>query len=183
MNRRSLLALMSASAMSACVSTPSQPRLGPDGQPLPRAFKITRADAQRIPFTALDAVNALRASAGVAQVQLDRSLTAAATTHSRDMSLQNRPWHFGSDGSTPIDRARNAGFQGRLLGEAISETYEAELETIQAWGQDRGPRRVLLDPEAQFMGFGFFQEPNGKIWWTLNMGTNVVAAPQVAALQ
>jgi uncharacterized protein YkwD len=181
MNRRFLIALMSASAVSACVSSPSEPRLGPDGQPLPRAFKITSADAQRIPFTALDAVNALRASAGVPQVQLDRQLTAAAETHSRDMSLQNRPWHFGSDGSTPIDRARRAGFQGRLLGEAISETFEDELETIAAWGQDRGPRRVLLDPEARQMGFGFFQESGGKIWWTLNMGTTAAPQAQVAA--
>ncbi|KIT15127.1 CAP domain-containing protein [Jannaschia aquimarina] len=170
MNRRYVLTLLAGSALTACAPPP--PSLGPDGQPLPRAYRISGADARRIPFRALDAVNALRTEAGAVPVQLDDRLTAAAATHSRDMSLQNRPWHFGSDGSSPIDRARRAGFQGRLLGETISETYESELETIVAWGQQPGPRRVLLDPAARRMGFAYYQEQNGKIWWTLNMGTD-----------
>lgn len=178
MNRRHLLCLMAATPLAACAPPP--PRIGPDGLPLPEVYRISRADRQRIPFRALDAVNALRAESGAAPVVLNAQLTAAAARHSRDMSLQNRPWHFGSDGSTPIDRAQRAGFRGRLLGEAIAETFESELETIVAWGQDRGPRRVLLDPDARQMGFAFFQENNGKIWWTLNMGTNEGA--QVASL-
>jgi uncharacterized protein YkwD len=67
------------------------------------------------------------------------------------------------------------GFDGRLLGEAISETYEDELETVAAWMQEPGSRRVILDPEARRMGFGFYQEPNGKIWWTLTTGTGAPA--------
>ena len=116
-------------------------------------------------------MNALRQASGAPPLTLDAKLTAAAETHSRDMSLQNRPWHFGSDGSSPIDRARRVGFDGRLLGEAISETYETELETVAAWLQEPGPRRVLLDPNGRRMGFGYFQESNGKIWYTLNVGT------------
>ncbi|UWQ22050.1 CAP domain-containing protein [Jannaschia sp. W003] len=171
MDRRHMIGLLAASALTACAAPPP-PRLGPDGRPLPQLYRISAAETREIPFRALDAVNALRAEAGVAPVALDPRLTAAAATHSRDMSLQNRPWHFGSDGSTPIERAQRAGFGGRLLGEAISETYESELETIVAWGQERGPRRVLLDPAARRMGIAFFQEDNGRIWWTLNMGTD-----------
>jgi len=37
--------------------------------------------------------------------------------------------------------------------------------------QDPGPRAVILDRQARRMGFGFFQEENGKLWWTLNVGT------------
>ena len=170
LNRRTALALLSAGALSACATTP--PPLGADGRPAPQAYRIGAGDRRRIPARALDAVNALRAEAGAAPVALDPQLTAAAATHSRDMSLQNRPWLFGSDGSNPIQRASRAGFQGRLLGEAISESFESELETIVAWGQDRATRRILLDPEARRMGFAFFQERNGKIWWTLNMGTD-----------
>jgi hypothetical protein len=29
---------------------------------------------------------------------------------------------------------------------------------------------VILDPKATNMGFSWYQEPNGKIWWTLVMG-------------
>lgn len=173
LSRRMALALLSAGTLAACAPPP--PALGPDGRPIPQAYRITGADRQRVPFRALDAVNALRARSGVRPVELDPELSAAAATHSRDMSLQNRPWLFGSDGSNPIDRARRAGFRGRLLGEAISESFESELETIVAWGQDPATRRILLDAEADRMGFAFFQERNGKIWWTLNMGASAAA--------
>ncbi len=169
MNRRIALVLLGSSALAACA--PTLPQIGPDGQPLPKLYRISRGEAQQVPFRALDAVNALRQGAGVAPLTLDSKLNAAAATHSRDMSLQNRPWHFGSDGSSPIDRAQRIGFDGRLLGETISETYETELETVAAWLRDEGPRRVLLDPNGRRMGFAFFQEPNGKIWYTLDVGT------------
>ncbi|HMO06798.1 MAG TPA: CAP domain-containing protein, partial [Paracoccaceae bacterium] len=29
---------------------------------------------------------------------------------------------------------------------------------------------ILLDPTAREMGFSWFQESNGKIWWTLVTG-------------
>ncbi|MEM7490252.1 MAG: CAP domain-containing protein [Pseudomonadota bacterium] len=171
MHRRTLLVLLGASALTACDTGSDLPALGPDGQPLPRLYRISREDARRIPFRAMDAVNALRQGAGVAPLELDSRLTAAAETHSRDMSLQNRPWHFGSDGSSPIDRAQRVGFEGQFLGEAISETYESELETIAAWMQEPGSRRVILEPDARRMGFAFFQESSGKIWWTMTVGT------------
>jgi uncharacterized protein YkwD len=117
----------------------------------------------------LDSVNALREAAGNPPVQLDSKLNAAAATHSRDMSVQNRPWHFGSDGSSPLDRVARVGYEGTLLGENISETYENEVQTLTAWMEDGGTRAVIMDPNARNMGFSWFQEQNGKIWWTLLM--------------
>ncbi len=119
----------------------------------------------------VDSVNSLRQAAGAQPLQLNSELTSAAATHARDMSVQNRPWHFGSDGSSPLDRARRAGYSGTLLGELLSETYESEVETLGAWTEDPSTRSVLLDPAARDMGFGFFQEPNGKIWWVLTTGS------------
>ncbi len=119
----------------------------------------------------LDSVNALREAAGRPTVQLNPQLTAAAATHSRDMSVQNRPWHFGSDGSSPLDRVARAGFTGTMIGETISETYESELQTLTAWMELPATRSVIMDPKARTMGFSWFQESNGKIWWTLVMGS------------
>ncbi|MDK3017889.1 divisome-associated lipoprotein DalA [Pseudodonghicola flavimaris] len=134
-------------------------------------YRIRKGDTSRIQYRMLDSVNALRQAAGAVPVTLNAQLTAAAATHSRDMSIQNRPWHFGSDGSSPIDRVRRAGYEGEMLGENISETYETELETLAAWMEQDGTRAVLLDKDAQDMGFAWFQESNGKIWWTLVMGS------------
>ncbi|MEO0676949.1 MAG: CAP domain-containing protein, partial [Pseudomonadota bacterium] len=116
-----------------------------------------------IQFRMLDGLNALRGAQGRANLALSAELNAAAETHSRDMLRQNRPWHFGSDGSSPIDRVQRVGYSGSLIGETISETFETELETLAAWMQQGDTRGILLDPRARDMGFFGVQEDNGKI--------------------
>ncbi|MGP6088650.1 CAP domain-containing protein [Antarctobacter jejuensis] len=187
MNRRAFLALSSAAAMAACTTTPTTTpvtRLGPDGKPLPQVYRISNSSDGRIQYRMLDAVNALRKSAGAPEVTLDAQLNAAAATHARDMAVQNRPWHFGSDGSSPIDRVRRVGYQGRLVGETISETYETELETLGAWMEKQETRNVILDGSARDLGFAWHQEPNGKIWWCMVLGapgSGIVAVATPAA--
>ena len=159
--------------LAACAPSLPQstgPQLGPDGQPLPQVYRISAFDQSRIEYRMLDAVNALRQDQGLAPLTLNASLRAAAATHARDMSVQNRPWHFGSDGSSPVDRVRRAGYGGELVGEAISETYETELETLAAWMREEGTSDIILSREARDMGFSWYQENNGKIWWTLITG-------------
>jgi uncharacterized protein YkwD len=161
--------MAAALALAACTTTvPVQ--LGPDGRPLPQVYRIGPDETNRIPFRMLDSVNALRSAAGAPPLAFNAQLNAAAATHSRDMSVQNRPWHFGSDGSSPVDRVRRVGYGGQLKGELISETFETELETLAAWMRQPDTRAILLDPAAREMGFAWFQEQNGKIWWTLVTG-------------
>jgi uncharacterized protein YkwD len=165
-----LLSLLFALALALAACAPAPPQLGPDGKPLPRAYRISAGETAKIQFRMLDSVNALRGAAGRPAITLDPSLNAAAATHSRDMARQNRPWHFGSDGSSPIDRINRVGYSGPLVGEVISETYESELETLAAWMDQPDTRRVIMSPDARKMGFSWHQETNGKIWWTLVMG-------------
>lgn len=169
MLRLSALFTAIALILAACAA-PQPPTLGPDGRPLPRVYRISAGQADEVQFRMLDSVNALRQAAGSSAVELNAQLTAAAATHARDMSVQNRPWHFGSDGSSPIDRVQRTGYSGQMLGETISETYETELETLAAWMDQPDTRRVILEPEARNMGFAWHQEANGKLWWTLVMG-------------
>lgn len=167
MLRRTFVLGLAPAFLAACAGGTTRGRIGPDGLPLPQVYQITPEDAQAIPFRMLDGVNTLRAAAGARPLTLDAQLTAAAATHSLDMARQNRPWHFGSDGSSPLDRLRRVGYAGRLVGEAISETYETELETLAAWMEDQGTREVILNPAATRMGLAWDQEPAGKIWWTM----------------
>jgi uncharacterized protein YkwD len=169
MNRRNMLVMaLSLPAVAACgaIQTPSFA----SGNRASGVYKINDQQSRAIPFRALDAVNAIRRASGLSQLSFSAELNAAALTHSRDMSVQNRPWHFGSDGSSPLLRAQRVGFRGRFLGELISETFETELQTISAWMKDPNTRSVLLEPGALLMGFAWYQEANGKIWWTLMTG-------------
>lgn len=174
MLRREFLLGLSFLGLGACAGT-TRGRIGADGLPLPQVYNIGPDDTDDIQFRMLDSVNSLRQAAGVPPVQLDSQLNAAAATHSRDMSVQNRPWLFGSDGSSPLDRAQRVGFRGRVLGENISESYETELETLAAWMREPSTRAVILDPQARRMGFSWFQESAGKLWWTLTMGSDPIA--------
>ena len=163
-------------SLSACV--PVEPQLGRDGKPAAKIYKIGGDAIGKLQFRMLDSVNALRSSKGATPVELNPQLNAAAATHSRDMSIQNRPWHFGSDGSSPIDRVQRVGYTGQLVGENISESYETELETLGAWIEQPDTRRTILAADAQDMGFAWHQEENGKIWWTLIMG-NPTTSPLI----
>lgn len=171
MYRREMIFGLAALGLAACEQVPAS-RLGPDGLPLPTVYRIRNGQEAEIQFRMLDSVNSLRQAQGLAPVELDGRLNAAAATHSRDMSIQNRPWLFGSDGSSPLDRARRVGFPGRLLGENISESYESELQTLAAWMDQNDTRAVIMDPDARLMGFAWYQESSGKLWWTLTMGSD-----------
>lgn len=131
---------------------------------------ISPGEVNSIRTAHVDAVNAFRESQGRGPVTLNAQLTAAAATHARDMSVQERAWHFGSDGTSPQDRATRAGYPGRVLGENISESFDDEFEVLQSWLNDRFTRRVMLDQDADNVGFAFFQESNGKLWWVQLLG-------------
>lgn len=172
MERRSALFLGAATALAACAQ-PAPVPLGSDGKPLPRVYPIKPGDESAVSYRMLDGVNAVRQSKGVQAVAFDATLIAACAAHSRDMAVQNRPWHFGSDGSSPLVRVQRVGYAGKLLGELISETYETELETLSDWMAQEDTRNLLLDARANQFGFAWFQESSDKLWWTALLGASV----------
>ncbi len=126
-----LVAIAILLAFGFCATASTQ--MGPDGKPLPKVYMIKGGDASRVTYSMVDSINTLRAAAGVPPLTLNAELTAAAATHSRDMSVQNRPRTSGR-----MDRRRSTGFAVRAtpapcLAKNISETYETEIETLSAW--------------------------------------------------
>lgn len=171
-----LFTVLAAVAMLAACAEPAAQRMGTDGRPVPAVYRINAGDVERIQVRMRDSINTVRGQQGLSPVELNAQLTSAAATHARDMSVQGRPWHFGSDGSSPIDRVQRVGYPGQFLGELISETFETELETLTAWLEARETRTVLLEPRVREIGFAWHQEANGKLWWTLTTGAPVEMA-------
>lgn len=169
MNKFKILAVISLIVLAACQPRYAQ-QLGQDGQPLPVSYKIGERETAEIPVRMLQQINTLRANVGAPPMTLNPQLAAASLAHSRDMAAQNRAWHWGSDGSSPLDRARNQGYTGKLIGENISESYENDVQTLSAWMQERDTRDVIMDPSATTLGVAWYQEPSNKIWWTLLAG-------------
>lgn len=179
MIRKLALLLVPLLVVSACSPTTFVAADG--GRKISKVYRLPSGSSDKVQLRMLDSVNALRQASGVGPLVLNSQLNAAAATHSRDMSVQNRPWHFGSDGSSPLERAARVGYTGTLRGEAISETFETEVETLAAWMEEKGTRDVILDASARDMGFAYYQESNGKIWWTLVVG-QPATAPAIASV-
>jgi uncharacterized protein YkwD len=168
-----LFALLMASIMTlaACDATaPTPMRMGADGRPVAVVYRISPAEAPRVRQRMQDGLNTMRAQSGLPPLRANAELASAAATHAQDMSFQSRPWHWGSDGSSPMTRVERAGYSGNLVGELISETFETEFETVNAWMTEPETRQVILDSRASEVGVGWHQDDNGKLWWTVVLG-------------
>jgi uncharacterized protein YkwD len=156
---RTLFAALALLALAACESGSTS------GTP-----RISQADANPIRLRHLDAVNAVRTQAGLQSVQLSAELNAAAETHARDMSVQDRAWHFGSDLTSPRERAFRAGYRGEIVGENLAEGTDSDLQVLASWLDFSDTRAVIVDPSARGLGLGWYQDATGKIWWVQLLG-------------
>ena len=127
-----------------------------------KSGKIEYYNSTEIRQRHLDSLNALREEKGLGKLVISSPLNASAATHARDIYHQQRAWNFGS--------AEVAGFQGVVIGENVSETYEGEFLLLQVLLENGFPRSILLDRDASHIGLGWFQEDNGKIWWVQVLG-------------
>lgn len=143
----------------------------PTERPTGGTPRILAADADGIRLRHLDAVNAVRAQEGLQPLQLSGELNAAAETHARDMSVQKRAWHFGSDLTSWRERAFRAGYRGEVLGENIFEGADGDLTVLRYWLEVPDTRRVVMAPEGRGLGLGWHQDPGGKLWWVQLVGT------------
>lgn len=159
MIRHCFAALAILLALASCSST--------EGGGTPR---ISAADADEILTRQLDAVNAVRQGEGLAPLRYSAELNAAAETHARDMAVQGRAWHFGSDLTSPRERAFRAGYQAELGGENIAEGTDSDLAVLRSWLDFSDTREVIMDPEGRGFGFAWYQEESGKIWWVQLIG-------------
>ncbi len=168
---RAAFGLVAVLAVAACaqLNPSAPPRLDKAGASAQGIYAVTPENVAGVRKRAEDTLNTTRAAAGLAPVALDAALVAAADGQSRAMAEQDRAWNFGADGSSPPDRARRAGFEGHVLGELVSETYENEVQTIATWMGTPAQRAVLLDPAARRIGLGVYREPGNKLWWTLTV--------------
>ena len=152
-------------ALVSCVSSKANSYLG-----YSKSGLIESYDSTKIRLRHLDIVNALRQEQGLMILTYSRKLNASADTHAIDISNQKRAWNFGSDASSPQERAEVSGFSGLVRGENVSETFEGEFEVLQVWLKNNMSSKVILDEEANKIGLGWHQDSNGTIWWVQVLG-------------
>jgi uncharacterized protein YkwD len=136
-----------------------------------RDYSHTSLDAER----ARDIINQYRIDHKLKPLRLNAELTAAAKMHSRDLAKWDRISHYGSDGSTPWDRAKRSGYKPRVAAENVGTGQVSFEEVMRGWKDSPGHNKNLLMPEVEHMGIALVQDPKTefKSYWTLVLGAQM----------
>lgn len=130
----------------------------------------------------LEAVNAARASARICGDQSfaaapaltwNAALGAAALAHSRDMANQRYFSHQGKDGKLAGERARQADYRWRNIGENIAVGMRTPEDAIAGWLTSPGHCANIMNPRFTEMGAAYgvsYARPSGTVYWTQVFG-------------
>jgi uncharacterized protein YkwD len=114
-------------------------------------------------------VNGARDRAGCDKAHDDGHLHGAAREHSQDMARKGFVDHDGSDGSSPGDRMRKAGYK-HPKGEDVGSGYRTAQAALSAWSADPAQRGLLTDCDVKAVGVGVVAAGDGTLYWTADFG-------------
>ncbi|MGQ9869237.1 CAP domain-containing protein [Leptodesmis sp.] len=124
----------------------------------------------------LNLTNQFRAANGLAPLQLNIELDAAALGHSQDMALNDYFDHNGLNGSTPASRINQVGYVYSIYIENIAAGYDTPEEVVQGWIDSPEHRANLLNSSFTEVGIGYYYLANDTgvnnyySYWTQNFG-------------
>jgi hypothetical protein len=110
-------------------------------------------------------INKRRISLGLGALRLDQTLTIASEVHSGDMHFQNYYSHRSADGTTYVERAKSAGFNGKSTGECLFRSSADPEAAYKSWWYNDSQRSILFSTNSNAVGVG-----NAQNYWTLNTG-------------
>ncbi len=104
------------------------------------------------------------------------TLAQAALEHSGDMADQSYFSHQGKDGRRVAERAAQAGYKWRLIGENIAVGQDSAEQAISGWLDSPGHCANIMRPDFTEVGAAFAVRAKGspgRVYWT-----QVLAAPR-----
>lgn len=131
----------------------------------------------------LAAVNTARATARNCGEQVfpaapvlswNHALADAALAHSRDMATQRYFNHRGKDGRAVAERALQAGYRWRRIGENIAAGQESPEEAVAGWLDSPGHCANIMNAGFTDMGAAYAINPLReftRVYWTQVFGT------------
>ena len=116
---------------------------------------------------AIALTNQERANAGLAPLNANGALNAAAAAHSADQAARNQMTHTGSNGSNAGDRIRAAGYSPGTWGENVAAGYSSASGVVAGWMGSSGHRANILNPAFTQIGVASATSANGTRYWTM----------------
>jgi LysM repeat protein len=125
------------------------------------------------PWALIAEVNALRASYGLAPLEVDGSLMAAAQSHSEYQASIGTWTHTGPGGTRPHDRAVAAGYGGGAQvyvseNVALGSDLSPQDTVYQMW-QDAVHLETMISPNYRHIGAGA-ATAGGMVYYTIDVG-------------
>jgi len=114
----------------------------------------------------LELVNDVRRSEGLAELDWDPQVGAAAQAHSEYMASIPLLTHSGPGGSSAGDRLRAAGFEWWTWGETVGAGQQDPRDLVGAWLASPAHRQHLLG-DFTVAGGGVEATSSGIPYWTL----------------
>ncbi|HYO13392.1 MAG TPA: CAP domain-containing protein [Thermoanaerobaculia bacterium] len=145
----------------------------PQGDYFIRATEDLR-NLERVRAEVLARVNEARRRAGVQPLRSDHLLDRAAQRHAQDMLARGYFAHESPEDDTVRERAKEAGYAWRTIGENIAEGQRTVDEVMTTWLNSPGHRRNILDPRFEELGVGLaLGRSNGRyrVLWAQAFGT------------
>jgi uncharacterized protein YkwD len=103
---------------------------------------------------------------------LDERLRCASRKHSKDMGVKNFFSHTGSNGSTPWQRIKNAGYTYTSAAENIAAGYSTPSAVVTGWMNSSGHCKNIMKAGLKQIGVGYYEGTTGyKRYWTQDFGT------------
>jgi uncharacterized protein YkwD len=123
---------------------------------------------------AQDLVNELRRGKGLPPLAISAELTHAARVQAANLARSGALSHIGPDGSTPIDRVRQAGYKPVMAAENIAGGQATIVEAMRSWRESESHLRNMLLPDATHMGIAQVFDPRSppRTYWTLVLGAS-----------
>jgi uncharacterized protein YkwD len=85
------------------------------------------------------------------------------------MAAHNHMSHTGSDGSSPWQRAKRAGYDD-AMGENVAYGYRSPTAVMNGWMNSAGHRANILNCSARALGVGLAYSRGGDPYWTQLFG-------------
>lgn len=118
----------------------------------------------------LDALNLYRLQNGLNALKYSKKLETSADAYVRDLYTRNFFDHFNPEGEGPGDRAFAAGFCHQYVGENLAAGQQSVNAVMEAWKNSPGHNRNMLDADYVYVGMGYYQAPNGRMFWAQEFG-------------
>ncbi len=118
-------------------------------------------------------LNAYRVQNGLKPLLYSKTLEAAAEAQARNLYVHDFFDHIDPDGKNPGDRALDANFCHKYVGENIAAGQMTVSAVMAAWQNSPTHDANMLKAEYVYVGMGHYVDPTGRPYWSQSFAYDV----------